>query len=247
MPIDWSSKGLTLWFTDCITLSTQEFLNKHDSGGFPLLRRSVTQTRVYAASRDYILYLKRRYRREIDEPILALEIKQEADRRSRSSHRRQQVCFPRGKMLCANLSQLLGRRLALMRHHAFPQETIELVEQMDIDGMSSEESEGEVGIDRTYKIKCLPWRSHELGTWLQRVDAMPTKNMQNHVLYKRSNYRRRVSSDNESQRRGPVGCLPTNMYSADWIKNQAGRAVTRLGVIKEPMLLPKIDDLTPRR
>lgn len=104
MPIDWHSKGLTLWFTDCVTLSTQGFLDKHNSGGFPLLRQSVTQIRVQAASRDYLLYLKRRYRKEMDDPIMALEMKQEADRRSRSSNRRQQVCFLCAKRLQANLS-----------------------------------------------------------------------------------------------------------------------------------------------
>lgn len=133
-----------------------------------------------------------------------------------------------------------------MRHHTFPQDTIEVVEQLDIDGMSSEESEGEVGVNRSYKIKRLPWRSHELGTWLKRVDAMPMKNMQNDVLSKRCNYRQRIPSDKESQRRGPVNRLPTNMYNAEWIRDQGDRAVMRLGVIKELMLLPKIDDLTPR-
>jgi hypothetical protein len=120
--------------------------------------------------------------------------------------------------------------------------TIQMIEHLEIDGMSSEDSEGEVGTHRTFKIKKLPWRSQELTTFLHRVDELPTKNAQNGILRRRTVHRFRLIKDIESVSRSPVERLCENLYNGEWLKGQDDRNRKRLGVVDSPFIIPRIDD-----
>jgi hypothetical protein len=135
--------------------------------------------------------------------------------------------------------------MALLTHHGFPARSVELVKTLDIDGMSSEESEGEMGTPRTYRIKTLPWRSSAFTNWLHRVDDLPMKNKWNAII-RREDFRRRLPSDAVSDRRPPVERLPINLYSESWYKEKNTRFVKRL-MASPTYPLPKIDEYSPKR
>jgi hypothetical protein len=142
--------------------------------------------------------------------------------------------------------QLLERRLALLKHHGFPEESVEMVESLGTDGMSSEESDGEVGGSRTFKIKRVPWRGQGLTNWLHRIDGLPVRNVDNSVLMQRNNSRNRLISDLRSTRRKPVRSLPINWYKRGWLEGQDRRTKARLNIQEEEHILPTIDDFVPK-
>ncbi|KIM24779.1 hypothetical protein M408DRAFT_317077 [Serendipita vermifera MAFF 305830] len=142
--VDWACKGKTLWTKDCATTFAHDFITQYDRGGFPLLQPRPSIEKLEEVFLTYVLYLKLGWRRKHEDPGAAAARKAAADQRSRSINRRE---------------QLLGRRLALAKHHDLPDRSITLLENLDIDGMSSEESDGEIGTKRVFKIKSLPWRS----------------------------------------------------------------------------------------
>ncbi|KAG8767260.1 hypothetical protein FS842_004489 [Serendipita sp. 407] len=226
--LDWEAPGLTKWTRDCVTLFSHEFCSLHRSQAFPELRFvPVSAATVKESFRDYVLYLKRRYLKEQTNPRSAAKERADADRRSRIANRRR---------------QLLGRRLALMHHHKFPEDSIKMVEGLDIDGMSSEQSEGDVGSAREFRIKQLPWRSPDLTAFLHRIDKLPTKNGDNKILRQRSNERRRVTADLRSTRRLPISGLPVNLYRSEWLQGLSERDQKRLNVVDKAFKFPKIDD-----
>lgn len=136
----------------------------------------------------------------------------------------------------------------MVEHHQFPEIAVEILEKLDKDGMSSEDSDGEpgtgTGTGRMFRIKRLPWRSSELTEWLHRIDGLPTKNSSGAVLAKMSTYRSRISSDAESKTRPPVCGLPRNFYRSDWVRLQSKRAIREVGVSPMDISLPKIDEFT---
>jgi hypothetical protein len=245
--IDWFCRGLTQWTKDCATIFTSDFIAQHRMGNFPLLRGQIHYSVVKSAFTEYVLYLKRRYIKETLDPEAAAVQKRIADKRSRSLNRRQQVIPLKSYFsFCRFLiyPQLLGRRLALLKHHHFPKACVKMVEELSADGMSSEESEGEAGMPRVFKIKKLDWRSEELSTWLHRVDDMPVKNKQNSVLHHRSMRRVRNFSDKVS-RRPPVCGLSVNLYKGEWLGRQDLRSRRRLGDVDRPLDLAPIDEYLP--
>jgi hypothetical protein len=137
--------------------------------------------------------------------------------------------------------------MALLRHHEFPEGSIQLLEHLDIDGMSSEESVGEPGTRRTYKIKKLPWRDQEFTAWLQRIDGLPLKNAQQSILPRRSDYRTRMVSDLVSESRPPVSGLPSSLYKAEWLQNRNPKFLEKLKVQDVKFSLPQIDQYIPHR
>ncbi|PVF91945.1 hypothetical protein CPB86DRAFT_845663 [Serendipita vermifera] len=227
--MDWDCTGLTPWTRDCTTIFGHEFLMQHQAHGFASIKGMIIDISLVKSSfRDYILYLKRRYNAEHKEPMEASDQRNKANKQARSWSRRQ---------------QLLGRRVALLKHHKFPEDCIDVVqEDLGVDGMSSEESDGEVGTVRTFKIKRVPWRSQDLTVWLHRVDALPTKNARNAVLTRRWPPRKRIISDLDSSRSQTVHKLPVNFYRGDWLTDQDERSRARLDVDEIPFELPKIDD-----
>jgi hypothetical protein len=131
-----------------------------------------------------------------------------------------------------------------MTHHGFPAAAVSMVENLDLDGMSSEASEGEMGMARIFRIKKLPWRNPDLTTWLHRIDRLPLKNLHNSVLTKRSVQRERHFSDIVSTKRPPVVGLPRNLYNPHWLQRQDSRAQKRLAALDDDFDLPSIDRLT---
>jgi hypothetical protein len=133
----------------------------------------------------------------------------------------------------------------LLKHHGFPGQIVTAVEGLDIDGMSSEDSEGELGTRRLFRIKKLPWRSDKLGTWFHRIDALPLKNAHDSVLTRRVEHRQRLTSDRISDKRSPPHGLPINLYNQDWLRGRDSRFLKRLGIKNDNLNLPTIDEYTP--
>jgi hypothetical protein len=127
-----------------------------------------------------------------------------------------------------------------LNHHHFPADSIALVEKLGAAAMSSEESLGEFGGPRKFKIKSYPWRSPELTTWLHCIDSLPLKNSLGVTMAHRTISRRRENSDLESTHPPRKG-LPTNFYNRDWVSRQDERTVARLSIKETPFDLPKID------
>ena len=135
----------------------------------------------------------------------------------------------------------MDRRLALLQHHQVPDCLLENIRKLQVDGMSSEESDGEVGTQRTFKIKVLPWRSAELTRWLHRVDSMPTKNAHGQILVRRSNTRKRELSDISSKQRGAPQGLPQVFYNSSWFNSLGVRGLARLAATDDDCKLPGLD------
>jgi hypothetical protein len=108
--------------------------------------------------------------------------------------------------------------------------------------MSSEESDGEIGTQRNFKIRNLPWRDPDLTRWLHRVDSLPTRNAQNSRLVQRWISRQRNVSDLESTRKKSLTGLPINFYKSEWLMGQDRRSRARLNVDTTAFNLPKIDE-----
>jgi hypothetical protein len=244
--LDWHCAGVTPWTQDCITIITHDFLGQVAAGVFPNLHETIGFEKVSSAVRDYVTHLKKGYTAAISSPHTAAVAKQRLEKRSRSLNRRQQVRYNVSRADKWLIScQLLGRRISLLKHHYFPEDAVEMVNALDIDGMSSEDSDGELGTERKFHIKKLPWRSEDLTAWLHRIDGMPTKNISNHILKSRRYLRTRFPSDLVTDRRGPVASLPQNLYRREWLEGQGLRALKRLGVREDIYLLPKIDEFAP--
>jgi hypothetical protein len=111
---------------------------------------------------------------------------------------------------------------------------------LDVDGMSSEESEGDVnGEDRRYHIKGLPWRSLDLSRWLRHIDQFPYELNPNNR--RRSTRRRRSESNKVSIGRVPPRGLPASFFCEAWLEQQSQGALHRLGLsVTEKMDLPKL-------
>ncbi|PVF92389.1 hypothetical protein CPB86DRAFT_841679 [Serendipita vermifera] len=229
--MDWDCPGHTQWLKDCVVIFGHDFLAQHKAHFFPQIKGMIIDISVVKSSfRDYVLYLKRRYNAAHVDPIDAAHQRANASKNARSLSRRR---------------QLLGRRLALLRHHRFPKDCLKMVEDsLGVDGMSSEDSDGEVGTNRSFIIKNIPWRNEDLTKWLQRVDALPLKNKANVPLARRWKPRNRVVSDMQSTRRRPATGLPLNFYKSDWLMGQDSRSRTRLGAVAS-FELPKIDEYAP--
>lgn len=117
---------------------------------------------------------------------------------------------------------------------------MDLIGALDVEGISSEESEGEIGENRAFKIKSLAWRSPELTTWLHRIDRLPTKNNLGDVIPKRMVHRRRQTSDLLSESRPPVPSLQRNMYNQNWLQKRPPRFIKQLCTSGE-LVLPALD------
>lgn len=128
----------------------------------------------------------------------------------------------------------------MIKHHNLPKAAEALVEALDTEGVSSEESEGEIGDDRSYKIKGLAWRSPQLTNWLHRIDELPTKNVLGAVIPKRMARRHRQASDLVSGDRPPVPNLQRNLYDPIWLQKRPALYSKQLCINGE-FVLPALD------
>ncbi|CAG8734656.1 9151_t:CDS:2, partial [Acaulospora colombiana] len=137
LAIDWGTIGRTQWTKDCISIFADDFCARFEAGAFPLLQMDeINRQDIKVFFATYIIGLKRKYKKAMDDPEAAEEEREAANRRSRSS----------------------GRQTQLLEHHRFSEDVINMVRDLGPSGMSSEESEGEIGSQgRIFKIKRLQW------------------------------------------------------------------------------------------
>ena len=133
--------------------------------------------------------------------------------------------------LTYSCNQLYTRRLeCAMQHQSIQSQTSDIVQQLGIDGMSSNESEhdGHCG-EATYYVLHKEWRSRNVTAWLHLLDS----------LHLQMRYRRewqatagawphfRTASLKVSNR-PPVARLPVNFYCTNWYTAQNAFTKERL-------------------
>lgn len=103
---------------------------------------------------------------------------------------------------------------------------LDLLECLGVDGMSSDESDGEeTGPDtpgRIFRVRKPVWRAQIVGRWLQAFDSVHLKRRQV-AQDKRGCYPRvRVRSSSAfSSSRSFVAGLPSNAYDQSWMVRQS--------------------------
>jgi hypothetical protein len=117
--------------------------------------------------------------------------------------------------------KLFKHRSIVVERAGFPIDAKDAIQALGIDGMSSEDSEGEVGrSDRKFFIKQLPWRHLELTRWLHQLDTLPPPSAQ--PLGTRSyitRIRTRQKGNSFSLTRRPPKGLSQAYFDLDWLKN----------------------------
>lgn len=117
-----------------------------------------------------------------------------------------------------------------------PSSAIDILSQLGMEGMSTDESEGDVKQRRTrrFLIKKLPWRDPRLTEWLHQIDGLsdaPSKTTGN-----RSNKcTPRMPSALVSDSRPVPKMLPRSFYSLAWLSQH-----TRHEVVDQDVVLPMI-------
>jgi hypothetical protein len=89
--LDWFCLGTTTWTKDCATIFANEFCAQHRKGAFPLVSKQISVADIEKMFVVYVIYLKRRYARELHDVEAASRLKAAAGKRSRSTGRREQV------------------------------------------------------------------------------------------------------------------------------------------------------------
>jgi hypothetical protein len=97
--VDWFRKGATPWTKNVASIFATEFLSLHEKGEFPLIRPRPSIESIIKVFVGYVIYLKRRYLDVREDPLKAAVKKAEADKRSRSQNRREQVCTSKSTTL----------------------------------------------------------------------------------------------------------------------------------------------------
>ncbi|KAH7908072.1 hypothetical protein BJ138DRAFT_406823 [Hygrophoropsis aurantiaca] len=185
----------------------------------------------------------------------SLILKQKADKHSlraleaaRAAKRRQE----RKNNLYLRRHQV-AKRYGTVRTLALP-----IVQQLGVDGMSSDESDHEAGHgEASYVIKRKVWRAKAISTWLRTLDS----------LHLRARYKGewkassgawphlRMTSTTKSERKAVPG-LPKNFYSKKWINQldefestdlQCRGAAQDLSVPREVKKLAKPYDLSSHK
>ncbi|PVF91139.1 hypothetical protein CPB86DRAFT_854736 [Serendipita vermifera] len=137
--------------------------------------------------------------------------------------------------------QDVSSRKQLLLRHQFPTAATSILEELGVEGMSSEESEGEIGSkNRRYFVKVLPWRSEALTTWLHQIDRLPAPRRGKGTRQ----YTRRTRILNRplpvsKNRTIPTG-LPRAFYREEWIASASKSALARLEVSEENIPIPRI-------
>ncbi|PVF90950.1 hypothetical protein CPB86DRAFT_720344 [Serendipita vermifera] len=225
--IDWGITGRTSWTKACADIFARDFCSQHENGSFPLIQgHDVEKSEIKQFFLIYVVGLKRKYKRASEDPIAAKEQQATANQRARSLNRRKQVH---------------NRRVKLLQHHGFQPEAIQVVNDLGVDGMSSEESDGEIGsTSRTFKIKRLRWRSRDITAFLHQVDELPTRNSENRNLFRLAPSRTRVIKDIDSLNRSAVGGLHKNIYDPDWLNQQDQRKKDELHPRESLFDIPRV-------
>lgn len=100
------------------------------------------------------------------------------------------------------------------------QKHLDLLGRLGVDGMSSDESDGEDGSGPVFRVRRPIWRAPVVGRWLQLFDSLNLKRRQL-MQDKRGCYPRiRVRSSEPSHSKGFVEGLPMNAYDESWMARQ---------------------------
>ncbi|KAG8830692.1 hypothetical protein FRC17_004412 [Serendipita sp. 399] len=223
--MDWDNPGQTRWTKEVASVLARSFFAKIAAREVPIVLGTLTRQQCERALLTHIAYLKGKYAKS--------SIDEEEDKSANEARLKKARRYSR-------LKQLLDRRLALAEHHGYPDGAIKLIKDLGLQGMSSEESEGEVGGSRTYEIKRLPWRADVLSEWLHHIDRLSAVNLHQCVLYRRSYARNRRLSLMSSESRLPVVGLPHNLYDPTWLKHLGNSGRLRLRPQPQEFPLPNV-------
>ncbi|KAK6997501.1 hypothetical protein R3P38DRAFT_2562009 [Favolaschia claudopus] len=117
--------------------------------------------------------------------------------------------------------QLFHRRRYIS--YAFPplQKHATMLEQMGIDGMSSDES-GDEEDQHEYKILAPQWRATEVAAWLRMFDTIHNilRTTGNSKTAQGAFPHRRIFTANKSKSKKFVSGLPHNTYNQDWVNKE---------------------------
>lgn len=118
--------------------------------------------------------------------------------------------------------QLFTQRCDIALHEPRLQKHLDLLGRLGVDGMSSDESDGEDGSRPVFRVRSPIWRAPIVGRWLQVFDSLYLKRRQI-TQDKRGCYPRiRVRSSSEpSCSKGFVEGLPLNAYDESWMARQS--------------------------
>jgi hypothetical protein len=102
--LDWGTVGKTEWTRACIGIFARKFCREHEAGEFPRIQEHIVEvTNIEKWVSVYLVGLKRKYKKMAEDPELAQLLQEKANRRSRSTGRRIQVCL-RLKVTVLNLN-----------------------------------------------------------------------------------------------------------------------------------------------
>lgn len=207
--LDWDNPGLSLWTRAVANVFEVDFRLEYEIGSFPELSGVPDGGIVATIFLNYVKGLKRvhKLRQFHFEPAL-----KEARRRSSRSRERR--------------VKLWKRRLDRIKTHNLSAFAMEMITTLGIDGMSSDDSEGEIGSKhRLLRRKNLPWRSPGLTKWLHHIDLLP-KDSATSARWQAGRPQRLIRLDDPRisvRCRIPVG-LPSSFYDRNWI-SMAGSPV----------------------
>jgi hypothetical protein len=143
--------------------------------------------------------------------------------------------------------QLLKRRIAAIRRHNLSSRAHNAIELLGIDGMSSEESEGEIGSkSRRFRVKLLPWRHRIASEWLHCLDRLPmiTTLSAKQPSGRRMRRDRQMGSTISHERKAPIA-LPEWLYDPEWLQRVTTEDVSESAELMQ--LLREAQALCPSR
>jgi hypothetical protein len=225
LTVDWKKPGLTDWTRRAGVLFEADFMNEYRLGSFPLLLEPPVSGEAACAFINYVLHRKSGSATD-------------SKRASRRRTRRQKACIF-SPLFCVH-AQLYNQRLKTLQRLEFPDAALNAIRLLGTAGMSSEESEGEVGkMDRTYHISTLAWRASSLNDWLRGVDKLPstvaTSSRRTYTRHLRTTgYLTVVSS------RSPPTGLPVSFYNNAWLESRSNLTRMALQVSDKALELPSV-------
>jgi hypothetical protein len=143
-------------------------------------------------------------------------------------------------LILIHFVQLFNSRKRKLKSIQASEDALGLLEMLGAEGMSSEESEGELRLPgRRYLIKSLPWRAPDLTAWLHEIDSLPAAYAR---PYSSRTYqqRTRVPSNLVSKKcRPPIG-LPASFYRQEWLATRSEWVVAKLQIMRGQCVLPPL-------
>jgi hypothetical protein len=121
--------------------------------------------------------------------------------------------------------------------HKFPTDAMDVLEALGEAGMSSEESEGEQGVNtRHFYIKHVPWRHPGLTKWLHLLDQYPRGASGSlGVRSYAKQTRRRLENKYITSLRDPPLELSHTFYDPSWLAAQSSAKRRSLKISSNPV------------